>query len=164
MYRGIVDSEADLRPEPIESLSWASQEILPPPRVEHNLQQILEQISDSSRRVVDRNRPSYVVAYHRRYEQKLPIILSALHVNGISLLHYPSESFIEYQLRAQVSAPDRFIACAGYGDGGPWYIPTKEAFPQGGYAVSVANCDPQMDDIMSNGMAKLLQAAPAPKT
>ncbi len=28
------------------------------------------------------------------------------------------------QLRAQATAPSRFVACAAYGDGGPWYILT----------------------------------------
>lgn len=161
MHRGIVESEQNLRPQPIRSLHWSSQEILPPPRTDHDPAEVMRQIADRSRRVVDRNRPAYLVAYHRRFEKQLPIVLSALHVNEISLLHYPSESFIEYQLRAQVSAPDRFVACAGYGDGGPWYIPTKQAFPQGGYATTVAWCDPQLDDIMSAGMLGLLRSAPA---
>ena len=86
-----------------------------------------------------------------------PIILSGLHVNGISALHLPAESFIEYQLRAQQQAPDRFVACAAYGDGGPWYIPTKEAFPQGGYEVSVAWCDPAIDDVLTQGIEKVLR-------
>lgn len=73
-------------------------------------------------------------------KKKIPITLSALHLNQTSLVHFPAESFIEYQLRAQSMTPDRFVACATYGDGGPWYIPTKESYPQGGYEVSVAWC------------------------
>jgi len=72
------------------------------------------------------------------------------------LLHLPAESFVEYQLRAQSLAPDRFVATAAYGDGGTWYIPTKEAFPQGGYEVSVANSAPETDDAMSAGIRELL--------
>ena len=73
-------------------------------------------------------------------QAKVPITLGALHVNQLSSLHLPSECFVEYQLRAQASVPDRFVACAAYGDCGPWYIPTADAYPQGGYAVSVASC------------------------
>ena len=43
----------------------------------------------------------------------------------------------------------RFVACAAYGDGGPWYLPTKEAYPQGGYEVSVAWCDAGVDDVLT---------------
>jgi hypothetical protein len=52
--------------------------------------------------------------------------------------------------------PDRFIATAAYGDGGPWYIPVKEAYPQGGYEVSVANCSDAADGIITEGLRKLL--------
>ena len=105
-------------------------DILPPPRDHLRAEDIARQISDRSRSVVDRNRPAYALAWLRRYEQRLPLVLSGLHVNDISLLHWPAESFIEYQLRAQASAPNRFVACAAYGDGGPWYIPTGEAYPR----------------------------------
>ena len=113
-------------------------------------------ISNRKNPVVARNRPSYTVAFIRRIAAKIPITLSSLHVNDVSLLHFPAESFIEYQLRAQASAPERFVACAAYGDGGPWYIPTAEAFSQGGYAPGVAWCAPEMEQMMSGGMERLL--------
>ena len=109
--------------------------------------------------MTDRNRPSYTVAFIRRVKAGIPITLSALHVNDLSLLHLPAESFVEYQLRAQAAAPNRFVACAAYGDGGPWYIPTKDAYPQGGYAVNVAWCGPEMDQVLCNGLQSLLSRA-----
>ena len=105
---------------------------------------------------MSRNRPSFTVAWIRRAAAKLPITLSSLHINDVSLLHLPSECFVEYQLRAQASAPNRFVACAAYGDGGPWYIPTADAYRQGGYAVGVAWCDPAIDQILSGGINELL--------
>jgi hypothetical protein len=83
-------------------------------------------------------------------------VLSTLNINDVSLLHLPGESFIEYQLRAQELAAGRFVAAAAYGDGGPWYVPTKEAFPQGGYEVSVAFCSPEVDDVLTAGMRRIL--------
>ncbi len=159
IYDGMVASEAALKPEPITSLAWVTEDILPPPNPRFDEDEIMKQIEDSSNRVVSRNRPSYTVAWIRRYQKQIPITLSGLHVNDVSLLHLPSESFIEYQLRAQKFAPKRFVACAAYGDGGPWYIPTKEAYPQGGYAVSVAWCDPQIDTILTGGIETLLAKA-----
>ena len=87
-------------------------------------------------------------------------MLSALHLNDVSLLHLPAESFLEYQLRAQETAPKRFVATAAYGDGGPWYIPVKEAYPQGGYEVSVAFSSDQSDAFMTKAIQGLL----APQT
>ncbi len=86
------------------------------------------------------------------------IILSGLHLNGVSILHLPAECFIEYQLRAQQQSPDRFVACAAYGDGGPWYIPTQEAYPQGGYEVSVAWSAPMIDDVLTQGVRKVMES------
>jgi hypothetical protein len=79
-------------------------------------------------------------------------------LNDVSLLHLPAECFVEYQLRAQQMAGSRFVATAAYGDGGPWYIPVKEAYPQGGYEVSVANCAPAVDEILSAGIRALIPA------
>lgn len=156
MYEGIVQSEAALQPQPIENVRWTTQEILPPPDPRWDADQILRQIADKSQPVVNRNRPAYTVAWIRRHEQQVPIVLSALHVNDTTLVHLPAESFIEYQLEAQQAAPGRFVACAAYGDGGPWYVPTAEAYPQGGYEVSVAWCAPEVDRVLSDGIRRLL--------
>ena len=153
---GIVASEERLDPHAIESVRWKTHDILPPVDERFDEEALMRQISDSKQRVVSRNRPSFTVAWVRRVKTKLPITLSSLHINDVSLLHLPSESFVEYQLRAQASAPDRFVACAAYGDGGPWYIPTADAYPQGGYAVSVAWCDRAIDQILSGGIKEVL--------
>lgn len=156
MLDGMVASENGLEPQPIESVRWETTDILPPVDQRFDEDAILRQISDRNQKVANRNRPSYTVAWIRRVHAQLPITLSALHINDVSMLHLPSESFVEYQLRAQASAPDRFVACAAYGDGGPWYIPTANAYSQGGYAVSVAWCDPAIEQILSGGISKLL--------
>ena len=156
MFDGITTSNATLKPEPIRSFEWETEDILPPLDSRFTEEQLLVGIRNKTNRVVARNRPSYTVAFIRRVKEGIPITLSSLHVNDISMLHLPAESFIEYQLRAQAIAPNRFVACAAYGDGGPWYIPVKEAYPQGGYAVGVAWCSPQIDPLMSNGIQTLL--------
>jgi hypothetical protein len=68
----------------------------------------------------------------------------------------PAECFVEYQLRAQQMQPKRFVATAAYGDGGPWYIPTQEEYPNGGYEVSVAFCASGVDAVLTRGMRGLL--------
>ncbi len=72
------------------------------------------------------------------------------------MLHLPAECFIEYQLRAQALNTKQFVATAAYGDGGPWYIPVAEAYPQVGYEVSVAWCAPEVDNVLSSGIKTLL--------
>ncbi|MBT5706143.1 MAG: hypothetical protein HOI66_07440 [Verrucomicrobia bacterium] len=158
MLDGMVASESQLVPQPIETISWVSHDMLPPVNPSIDESALIQQISNRDLSVVDRNRPSYALAWIRRVRSEMPITLSAMHVNGVTLLHLPSECFVEYQLRAQATAPGRFVACAAYGDGGPWYIPTAPAYPEGGYAVSVAWCAPEVDGLLSQGILALLEA------
>ncbi len=156
VYAAMEAASEKLRPRPISQVAWKTHDILPPPRSDLSAKEIQAQIDDASNRVVLRNRPAFTLAWLRRCEQRIPLTLSALHVNENVLLHLPGEPFVEYQLRAQALAPNRFIATAGYGDGGPWYIPTAEAYFQGGYEVKVAFCDPRIDPMLTDGILKLL--------
>ena len=156
IYQGIVESEKGLRPEPVGEVTWRTHDILPPPRAGLTVEQLEQQIANKKNPVAARNRPSYQLAWYRRVASETPIVLSALAINTITMLHLPAEAFVEYQLRAQEMQPKRFIATAAYGDGGPWYIPIEEEYPNGGYEVSVAFCDPPVDAILTKGMRSLL--------
>ena len=156
MYKAMAAAAETLRPEPIRELSWQTHDILPLARRDLSAKAIQTQIDDKRKRVVFRNRPAFTLAWLRRLAKEIPITLSALHVNDVSLLHLPGEPFVEYQLRAQALAPGWFVAVAGYGDGGPWYLPTAEAYTQGGYEVSVAFCDPRVDLMVSSGIERLV--------
>lgn len=145
IYDAIVASEANLKPAAISAVEWSAVPVILTPDPKWDEQAILKQIADPKQQVANRNRPAYTVSYLRRVKAGQPIIVSALHVNDATLLHMPAESFIEYQIRAQEAAKKRFVACAAYGDGGPWYLPTEEAFPQGGYEVSVSWCGPTVE-------------------
>ncbi len=155
IYDGIIAAEKDLQRQPVANAEWRTKEILPPARDLLKADELAATISNKQNPVVGRNRPAYELAWLQRLEKKIPIVLSSLRINDITLLHLPSESFIEYQLRAQEFSKDRFVATAAYGDGGPWYIPTKEAYPNGGYEVSVAFCQPAIDDELTNGIRAL---------
>ncbi len=157
VYEGITKAELGLQPEPIEQVAWQTVEILPKPRATLSAEALQQQIADPDRRVVDRNRPSYMLSWLRRVERQIPIVLSTLKINDVQLLHLPAECFIQYQLRAQELGGDRFVATAAYGDGGPWYIPIRDEYPHGGYEVSVAFCDPQIEDVLTQGMRMLLR-------
>jgi hypothetical protein len=156
VYDGIVASEKDLRPEPVGEAIWRTVEVLPPPRAGVTAEQLEAQVGDKTKPVAGRNRPSFQLAWVRRVAKKTPIVLSALRVNDVTLLHLPAEMFVEYQLRAQELRPKGFVATAAYGDGGPWYVPTREEYPHGGYEVGVAFCDPEVDPVLTKGIRGLL--------
>ena len=158
IYEGITASEKNLKPEPITEVSWKTHELLASVNPLFTQESETTLLENKKNQPANRIRPAMRLAWMDRVKAKTPIILSVLHINKTSLLHLPAESFLEYQLRAQKLQPGRFVATAAYGDGGPWYIPVKEAYPQGGYEVSVANCAEDVDAQMTEGMQKILEA------
>jgi hypothetical protein len=101
-----------------------------------------------------RNNGAYQLAWLKRIER--PIELTCLDLGKAQVLHLPGEPFIEFQLKAQKLRPDCFVCVAGYGDGGPGYIPTAPAYLEGGYEPTVALAGPQSEEIIHKAMAKLL--------
>lgn len=156
MYAALVASDQTLVPKPIERASWTTAPIVPPCSTQLVTDELAASVANKTNALANRIRPAMMLSFLRRCEAKTPIILSGLHINDTSLVHLPAESFLEYQLRAQTSREDRFVAVAAYGDGGPWYIPIREAYPQGGYEAKMANCDPAIDGILTAGIKQLL--------
>jgi hypothetical protein len=159
LHSAIVSSEEHLVPQAVQRVSWSTHEVLPEVNPAFTKDVEMAMLTNAQNAPANRIRPAMRVSWIERVAARTPIVLSALHVNDATLLHLPAESFVEYQLRAETLAPARFIATAAYGDGGAWYIPTEEAFPQGGYEVSVANCAPGMDALLTRGMKELLGKA-----
>ena len=107
------------------------------------------------------------LAWIRRCNHGHQIDIACLRLGPVRVLHMPGELFIEYQLAAQAMRPDLFVCVAAYGDGGPGYIGTEDAYPQGGYETGgPSNVAPQVEDILAGAMRLLLEAeestAPAP--
>ena len=113
-------------------------------------------IADPKAAVANRVRAAMKVAYRRRAAEQ-PIHLGYLDLgDGRGILHLPAECFIEYQLGAQKLRPGSFLATAAYGDGGPWYIPTAAAYPQGGYEPTMSWVDPGSEEVLKENVRKLM--------
>lgn len=145
-------------PKPIKDVHWRTADILPPTRPLFVAEELEKSVADSSRALANRIRPAMQWAWLERSMSKSPpIVISSLAMDEVSLLHLPAECFVEYQLRTQVAYPERFVATAAYGDGGPWYIPIEKAYPQGGYEVEVALCDTPVDNILARAIGDVLK-------
>lgn len=159
IYAPLSTNLTALRRVPVDRVSWNTIDVLPLPNPSLDAKAIAKQISDSTQSVVNRNRPAYQLAWLKRLETGLPIVISHLRINGAGMLHLPAESFVEYQLAAQELFPGDFLATAAYGDGGSWYIPTAVEYPNGGYEVSVAFSAPEIDATLREAIAKVLQSS-----
>ena len=159
LHDAIVASEKNLKPRPIGHVSWHTQDIVPEVNPAFTEASEMAMFTNEKNVPANRIRPAMRVTWIHRIASRVPIVLSALHVDDVTMMHLPAECFVEYQLRAQAAAPSRFMATAAYGDGGPWYIPIKEEYPKGGYEVSVANCADGVDALLTSGMKSLIGKA-----
>ena len=159
LWDAMAKAGEKLTARPIKSLSWKTVDIQPERRVSPTVEEIEATIHREGARTADRNRNAFRLTWQRRCERgDGSLSLGALHLNGdIAMLHLPAEVFIEYQLAAQKAAPEKFVATAAYGDDGPWYIPNAEAYPQGGYEVSVAFCEPGIDGSLTKANRSLIE-------
>lgn len=159
LYRSMVAAGELLNPEPLESVAWTTTSLKPEGRIDPDIEAIEARIHRKGATTADRNRNAFRLTWLRRCERGDPLTLGALHLNAkAAILHLPGEVFVEYQLAAQQAAPGKFVAVAAYGDDGPWYLPTSEAYPQGGYEVSVAFCESGVDRLLREAQRSLLES------
>ena len=159
LYRAMVAAGVLLKPEPLDSVVWTTTSLTPEGRIDPDYEAIEARIHRKGATTADRNRNAFRLTWLRRCEQGDPLTLGALHLNAkAAILHLPGEVFVEYQLAAQQAAPGKFVAVAAYGDDGPWYLPTSEAYPQGGYEVSVAFCESGVDRLLREAQRSLLES------
>jgi hypothetical protein len=156
MYAGIVAAERKLKPRRLRRIEWRTDSILPLPPATPTAAALEAVLAQGDAPLVDRLISAFRLGWMNRAKRGVPLGLSRMRLNTISILHLPGEMFISYQLRAQALRPRQPVAVAAYGDGGPWYVPTKEEFPAGGYEVSVAFCNDDVDALVSGAIQRLL--------
>lgn len=98
------------------------------------------------------------LAWLLRCEHGHQIDIGCLSLGDIRVLHMPGELFVEYQLAAAAMRPDLRVVMAAYGDYGPGYIGTAEAYGQGGYETSqrASNVAPEAEPVLTGAMKRLL--------
>jgi hypothetical protein len=143
--------------QPVDDLAWRVEPVRLPPRSEASFGCVESRkvLDDPKAPVVRRNNAAIQLAWLQRQDR--PTDLTCLHLGNARVVHLPGEPFIEYQITAQRTAPERFVCVAGYGDGGPGYIPTAEAYDQGGYEPTVALVGPGSEELLRKALAKLLR-------
>jgi hypothetical protein len=146
---------------PVSGWEWRVEPVELPPRVEKSFgaEESRKLLEDVKQNKVRRGNAALQLAWLKRALR--PIELTCLDLGTALVLHLPGEPFIEYQLKAQALRQDKFVCVAGYGDGGPGYIPTAPAYFEGGYEPTVALAGPQSEELLKRAMAKLLKARSA---
>ena len=68
----------------------------------------------------------------------LHLQIQVLQIGPAVVAGLPGEIFVELGLRLKAALPDRPVFVAGYANGNVGYVPTRAAYDEGGYEVTVA--------------------------
>jgi hypothetical protein len=141
----------------VKEWHWRTEAVKVPPRNEANFgaEQNRNVLNDPKQTRARRGNATFQLAWLAR--QKRPIDLACLDLGPAQILHLPGEPFIEYQLHAQSIRKESFVCVAGYGDGGLGYIPTAQAYLEGGYEPTVALAGPKSEALLHGAMTRLLK-------
>jgi len=158
MHAGMVaaDKAADADRQPIDSVAWKTLPHVFKPNEDFDYDKLLATVADTKNPTVTRNRNAMFCGWLKRLESKTPILLGRLDINKGSVITLPAETFVEYQLGAQELRPGGFVACAAYGDGGPWYITLARSHGEGGYEPSVSLVSKTSEPLYRKAIADLL--------
>jgi hypothetical protein len=157
IYRGMKSAEQASQRLALREFSWRCVSVVLPARTDETAADLRSTLGDATKTHAVRSRAAMKLIYRQRAEARLPLDLTALHLGTQGcLLHLPGESFVEFQCHAQEQRPGRFVATAAYGDGGPWYIPTASAYPEGGYEPGVAFVDPAAEALLRDAIIQLV--------
>ena len=105
---------------------------------------------------VNRSNSMSMIAWAKRVQAGKTIDITCLTAGKVRVLFMPGELFVEYQLAAKALRPDLAVSMAAYGDYGPSYIGTKEAYGQGGYEISESPVTQEVEEVLMNVIRKLL--------
>jgi hypothetical protein len=138
--------------------SWETRDVNLPVADWYDERERLAILNDANQKLAPRLQAARAVAWARRTQAGHKICIARLRLGSIDILHMPGELFVEYQLAAQKLRPESFVCVAAYGDYGPGYIGTSDAYAQGGYETSiVSRVSPRAETILMGAIQNLLQ-------
>ena len=156
IHRAMLEAEQGSARQPLERVRWTVEPVRLPPREDLAEENLLAQIASAATGAKVHSKAALMLTYLRRRERPIPI--TCLHLNdGVAVVHLPGEIFIEYQLHAQESRPDAFVAVAGYGDLGTGYITLARSFAEGGYEPVDAFVSGRSEKIVRAAIEKVLR-------
>jgi hypothetical protein len=142
------------------SFDWATREVRLPVADWYNEQEQNAILHNEKEVELNRLKAARNIAWAERAKEGPPIVVARLRLGPIDILQMPGELFVEYQLAAQKMRPDAFVCMAAYGDYGPGYIGTAEAYAQGGYETGpsrVSRVSARVEPVLTDAMRELLK-------
>jgi hypothetical protein len=143
------------------SFDWATVGLTMPLADWYDEAERIATLHDAKQTKLVRLKAARELAWAQRAKDEHVINIARLRLGPIDILHAPGELFVEYQLAAQKMRPESFVCMAAYGDYGPGYIGTAEAYTQGGYETGIesraSRVSPRAEQVLLGAFQKLLQ-------
>lgn len=154
IHDAMLAAEAASVRQPLTKIRWAIKPVHLPPREDMNEPDLRATLAGENTNVKTKSKAAIMLTYLHRHE--VPIPITCLHINDdVGIVHLPGETFMEYQIHAQESRTDSFIAVAGYGDLGTGYITMESSFEEGGYEPKDAFVSGKSEAIMRDAISRV---------
>jgi len=141
---------------PLGKLCWRKVEVLMPAKIDtkHDKGKNLAIVADPKAKDQERVWAASRIACGERLAK--PIELCSLQIGDVHIVHLPGEPMLEFQMYAQRTLPEKFVAVAGYGMGTPCYICTEASFKEGGYEPGASAVQPQSEGLLKTAIRGML--------
>lgn len=129
LYRAMAAAWEKTQRHPLQSCAFRSASLRLEPRNGAGFT-----VADLRRRLAGDPKPfgqclaALGLSWRKRADAGHTLDVPVLDFGRAQLVLLPAESYVEYQLAAQMLRPDTFVLVAGYGECAPGYIPTERAF------------------------------------
>jgi len=127
IYDGMARAWRSTKKMPLPALKFRTTKLRLEPRDDAGFTAV-----DLQKRLTSDSRPfgqclaALGLSWRKRADAGATIDVPALDWGGAAFLLLPAESYVEFQLAAQMLRPTDFIVVAGYGECAPGYIPTEK--------------------------------------
>ena len=91
--------------------------------------------------------------------QSVPV--TAMAIGDIIIVGFGGEPFTRYADRSRELAPEKFVIAAACANGYQGYLPTKQAFEDGGYESAGSYYTPTLEDEVINAVSEMFEHSKA---
>lgn len=82
--------------------------------------------------------------------------MSVIKMGEVAFVGFGGEPFTQYAADARTVAPEKFVICCCLVNGNAGYLPTKQAFEEGGYESKSSDFTSDMAGIIQGAVEELL--------
>lgn len=167
--RGIVSNLKRLEKKPLSSISIKHSSFAIPlssavskPDIKSLEANIVKKLKDAEKESLNPMTVvwpyGFYIALRKNWKKLSNPRLSLLSIgDDINIMSLPAETVVDYQLYAQSLIPEKFLACAAYGEAAYMYIPTGIMYKEGGYEPSASVTTKAVEKRYKTAIKKLIE-------